>query len=74
MKTNEKYEEIRTGFGPDSLARAFLENLYYIQGRIPSIATRNDLYVALAYTVRDRLLDCWIKNMQALNSIKEKLI
>src|SRR5690606_33334016 len=40
--------------------RAFLDNLYYVQGKFPELATRNDYYQALAYTVRDRLLQRWI--------------
>lgn len=51
--------DIRTGTSPESIAQAFLDHLYYAQGRLPAIATRNDLYMALAYTVRDRLLARW---------------
>ncbi len=56
--------DIRTGLSPESLSQAFLDNLYYAQGRIPAIATRNDLYMALAYTVRDRLLARWVAGME----------
>jgi len=56
--------DIRTGLSPESIAQAFLDNLYYAQGRIPSVATRNDLYMALAYTVRDRLLARWVSGME----------
>jgi starch phosphorylase len=41
--------------------RAFLDNLFFVQGRFQSVATLNDNYMALAYTVRDRLLERWIK-------------
>jgi starch phosphorylase len=62
----EQGEDIRTGCSPDTLARAILDNLYYVQGRPPQIATRNDWYMALAYTVRDRLLQRWIKTFETL--------
>ena len=52
-------EENRTGNTIESLKRAFLENLYYVQGKPATLATRNDYYMALAYTVRDRILQCW---------------
>lgn len=55
---------IRNGLTPETLEQAFLDNLYYTQGRIPALATRNDLYMALAYTVRDRLLARWIAGIQ----------
>lgn len=49
-------EDDRTGTDIETLKRAFLDNLFYLQGRIPELATRNDFYMALAFTVRDRML------------------
>lgn len=43
-----------------------LDNLFYSQGRLPELATRNDWYMALAQTVRDRLLDRWIRTTRTL--------
>jgi len=59
-------EDDRTSLHPDTLARAILENLYYVQGRVPLVATPHDWYMALAYTVRDRLLQRWIKTVENL--------
>jgi glycogen phosphorylase len=53
--------DVRTGLGVDAIKRDFLDNLFYLQARFPAVATRHDLYMALAYTVRDRLLKRWIK-------------
>jgi starch phosphorylase len=44
----------------DVLKGAFLDNLYYKQGKFPTLATPHDYYLALAYAVRDRMLDRWI--------------
>jgi starch phosphorylase len=44
----------------DALAQSFLDNLLFVQGRSVERATVNDLYMALAHTVRDRLLERWI--------------
>jgi glycogen phosphorylase len=55
-----RIEDDRTGLGIETLKRAFLDNLFYIQGKFPAIATLNDYYMALAYTVRDRLFKRWI--------------
>ena len=60
-----EYEPTRTGLGLKTLKRALLDNLFYVQGRFPDVATPNDYYQALAYTVRDRLLHRWIKTAQA---------
>ena len=64
-------EDIRTGLSPAALARAVADNLHYVQARVPEIATRNDWYMALAYTVRDRLLDRWIKTVQGILTTKD---
>lgn len=40
--------------------QAFLDNLFYVQGKFPALATQRDYYAALAYTVRDHLLQRWI--------------
>ena len=53
-------EDDRTGLTIETLKRAFLDNLFYVQGKFPGIATKNDCYMALAYTVRDRLFKRWI--------------
>lgn len=55
-----RVEDDRTGLSLETLKRAFLDNLFYIQGKFPAIATQNDYYMALAYTVRDRLFQRWI--------------
>ncbi len=43
----------------DAIKRAFLKNLFNVQGKFPGLATRHDFYMALAYTVRDHLLQRW---------------
>jgi starch phosphorylase len=53
-------EDDRTGLDIETLKRAFLDNLFYTQGKFPQISTQNDYYMALAYTVRDRLLQRWL--------------
>ena len=53
-------EDDRTGLSIETLKRAFQDNLFYIQGKFANIATQNDYYMALAYTVRDRLLRRWL--------------
>ncbi|MEL6940325.1 MAG: glycogen/starch/alpha-glucan phosphorylase [Cyanobacteria bacterium J06598_1] len=51
-----RIEDDRTGVTPETLKRAFLDNLFYVQGKSPEIASLHDYYMALAYTVRDRML------------------
>lgn len=53
-------EDDRTGLSVETLRRAFLDNLFYVQGKFPRLATKHDYYLALAYTVRDRMLQRWL--------------
>ena len=54
---------LRTAPGVDALAQSFLDNLFFVQGRSRERATVNDLYMALAHTVRDRLVERWIQTV-----------
>jgi starch phosphorylase len=53
-------EPTRTGLAADTLQRAVLDNLTYLQARYPELATPHDWYMALAYSVRDRMLARWV--------------
>jgi glycogen phosphorylase len=53
-------EEDRTALGKEALKNAFLDDLFYVQGKFPALATKNDYYMALAFAVRDRMLQRWI--------------
>ncbi|MBD2773772.1 glycogen/starch/alpha-glucan phosphorylase [Iningainema tapete] len=60
-----QFEDDRTGLSVETLRRAMADNLFYVQGKYPEIANRNDYYLALAYTVRDRLIQRWISTTRA---------
>jgi starch phosphorylase len=55
----------RSGLTAEAIARDFVHNLFCRQAKFPEVATNNDLYLALAWTVRDRLLDRWIRSASA---------
>ena len=65
LETSPKTETIRTGLSKETLKRAFIDNLFYVQGKFPRLASLNDYYLALAYTVRDRLLARWVNTAEA---------
>src|ERR1700741_4368139 len=67
----ETVEDDRTGLTVPALRRAWTDNLYYVQGKFPAIATGNDLYMALAYTIRDRQLHRWINTIETYLKQKE---
>jgi len=61
-------ESIRTGRGADAIAQALIDNLRFLQAKLPQHATRRDWYMALAYTVRDRMLDQYMATVNAITS------
>jgi starch phosphorylase len=69
-----RVEDDRTGLDIETLKRAFLDNLFYIQGKFPGIASKNDYYMALAYTVRDRLLHRWINTAQTYTQARSRTV
>jgi starch phosphorylase len=64
------HETIRSGLGADAIAEALIDNLHYLQAKLPLNATRNDWYMALAYTVRDRMLARYIRTLEAIVDAK----
>ena len=57
-------EDERTGMSREVFKRAFLDNLHYLQGQSQKGASRYDYYMALAYTIRDRLMLRWIRSQE----------
>jgi starch phosphorylase len=56
-------ERIRTGLTAESVKQAFGDNLCCGMGRLETTATKHDLYVALALTVRDRIFQRFVESL-----------
>ena len=67
-------EDIRSGLSPSTIAQAFSDNLAYLCARFPEVATLNDRYVALAYSVRDRLLHRWINTAHTYYQLRSRSV
>ena len=57
---------------PESIKRAFLDNLYYRQGQFPHLASKHDYYKALAYTVRDLMTQRWLSSSRTYTLEKSR--
>jgi starch phosphorylase len=64
--SDPKHEALRSRRDEAAIAKALVDNLRCRQGTSPQQATRNDWYMALAYTVRDRMLDGYIQTAEAI--------
>jgi starch phosphorylase len=52
----------------EAIKHAFLDNLFCVQGKTPALATQHDYYMALAYTVRDRMMRRWTSTAETYTS------
>ncbi|ABB56276.1 glycogen/starch/alpha-glucan phosphorylase [Synechococcus elongatus] len=67
-------EDERTSVTPETLKRAYEAHLYYSQGKTSAIATLRDHYMALAYMVRDRLLQRWLASLSTYQQQHVKVV
>ena len=63
-KSQPTIEDDRTGESVPTLIRSIADNMFYVQGEFAGTATKNDDYLAVAYTVLDRLLRRWIDSVE----------
>ena len=68
------HDHLRTGLDASTLRRAILDNLTYVQAVLPPLASRNDWYMALAHTVRDRLLHRWARTVRTYSERDVKVV
>src|SRR5437667_8392079 len=74
VETRAKSEDVHSGLSPATIARAFCDNLAYRQARFPAVATQNDNYMALAYSVRDRVLHRWINTARTYFDLRSRTV
>ncbi len=65
---------VRTSLTEAAIHRAFHDNLLFMQGRFPAVASCNDYYMALAYTVRERLLQHWINTAETYRQERSRTV
>ena len=61
------HENVRTGTSAAALKAAFEDNLNYVVGRPLELSTDEDRYQAIALTVRDRIMQRWVKELERWN-------
>ena len=58
----------------EEIKQAFLDNLHSRLGRLERFATKNDLYLALALTVRDRLFERIVETMDTYGGVNARRV
>ena len=64
----------RSGLSADDLFAGITEHLFFTLGKLAPSATRHDLYMALSYAVRDRLMTRYLAGNEALNEHPAKSV
>jgi glycogen phosphorylase len=67
-------DDDRTGIKVETLKQAILENLRYVTGKDPEFATGMDYFMAVAYTVRDRILARWLDTRRSYSEHNVRLV
>jgi len=67
-------DNVRTGHGPVEIKQAILDHLHFTQSQLLPLATRNDWYMAVSCTVRDRMLYNWLKSQHHLRRKELKIV
>ncbi len=75
LSENKPRCDVRTGTDAASLKMAIEEYLFYRQGKTPEAASLNDVYLAVSYAVRDRMLKRGLRTIHTvLNNKKAKMV
>jgi len=72
MSTQDK--QTRSENTPETIKQAILDNLFYIQGKSAKLATPNDWYMAVACTVKNRLMINWVKMLEKLEDKSSRFV
>jgi starch phosphorylase len=57
-------ESVRTSLNLSGIKQDLNENLQYILGKPASMITLNDQYLAVAYSVRNRMIQYWMNTVE----------
>jgi glycogen phosphorylase len=76
LESNElsRNRNLRTGMKVEDIEQAFLDNLFCAINRGRAIATKNDLYTALALTVRDRVFHRSVHTLENYGEFKPRVV
>jgi len=57
-------QKLQADMGVEYFKQVFLDKLAHQQVRLPGQATDNDHYMALSFSIRDRLINRWLKSLE----------
>ncbi|MGQ0834752.1 MAG: glycogen/starch/alpha-glucan phosphorylase [Gammaproteobacteria bacterium] len=67
-------ESPKVASSTEAFKRVFMDKLFYVQGKFPGLATTHDYYMALAYTIRDRIMQRWVSTAAAYTKQRSRTV
>ncbi len=64
----------RAGLDADDVFDGMTEHLFFTLGKLAPSASRHDLYMALSYAVRDRLMTRYLASLEAIRARPQKTV
>ena len=64
----------RAGVDADAVFDGMTEHLFFTLGKLAPSASRHDLYMALSYAVRDRLMTRYLASIEAIRARPQKTV
>tara|TARA_Y100001970_G_scaffold288643_1_gene416550 strand:- start:1753 stop:4290 length:2538 start_codon:yes stop_codon:yes gene_type:complete len=64
----------RAGIDSDAVFKGMTEHLFFTLGKLATSASLHDLYMALSYAVRDRLMTRYLASQEAIRSGPQKTV
>ncbi len=64
----------RAGIDADAVFDGMTEHLFFTLGKLAPTASRHDLYMALSYAVRDRLMTRYLASQEAIRARPQKTV
>ncbi|GCE64679.1 glycogen/starch/alpha-glucan phosphorylase [cyanobiont of Ornithocercus magnificus] len=68
------FDPERTGLDANSVFAGMTEHLFFTLGKLAPTASHHDLYMALSYAVRDRLMTRYLANIEAIRARPHKMV
>ncbi len=73
-RAEKLYRDSRTGLALEDIKQDLAENLLYFLGKPPALATPHDCYMAVAYSVRNRMMKRWLRSVENFLGKKVKAV
>ena len=64
----------RSGLRAEDVFDGMTEHLFYTLGKLAPTASRHDLYMALSYAVRDRLMTRYLAGIEAIAATPARVV